>query len=91
MKLLELIHELKKCDLYDYCRLESGEFINDIFAGYKRGLEDKLIYSHDDKWKGIFISTVLCDSNWYYSKYGNCNTNVRSLIIKNGNVIFITD
>lgn len=91
MKLLDLIHILRNCDSYDYCKLESGEYINDIFPGYKRGLADKLIYSHDDKWKGTFVNTVLCDSCSFYTKYGNCDTNVSSLINKNGNVIFITD
>lgn len=91
MKLLDLIHELQKCDRYDYCKLESGEFVNDIFPGYKRGLDAKLIYSFDKKWQGIFVNTVLCDSNWFYSKYGNCDTNVECIIVKNGNVIFITD
>lgn len=91
MKLLELIGELKKCDSLDYCKLETGEFVNDIFPGYKRGLDAKLIYSHDDKWKGTFVQTVLCDSNWYYAKYGDCDTNVNCLIINNGSVIFITN
>lgn len=91
MKLLDLIHELQKCDCYDYCKLETGEFVNDIFPGYKRGLDAKLIYSHDNKRKGIFVNTVLCDSCSYYSKYGNCDTNVECIIVKNGNVIFITD
>lgn len=91
MKLFDLIGELKKCDSFDYCRFENGNTVNDIFPGYKRGLAAKLTYSHDDKWKGIFVNTILRDSNWYYAKYGNCDTNVNCLIIKNGSVIFITD
>lgn len=91
MKLLDLIHILRNYDSYDYCKLTTGEFINDIFAGYKRGLDNKLYYSHSDNYKGTFVNTVLCDSCSFYTKYGNCDTNVSSLIIKNGNVIFITD
>ena len=90
MKLLDLIHILRNCDSYDYCKLTTGEFINDIFAGYKRRLDDKLYYSHLDNYKGVFVNTILCDSCSFYTKYGNCDTNVKSIISVNGSVIFET-